>query len=155
MSDRPPEVGLRVIALDPGKQTGIATFGSLYTPPFQAWDAKYMDAMAWVHNALTFKFADLVVCESITINASTHKKSQDVKASIEQIGITRYLCHYYDTQLVLQTPAEAKGFTTDKKLRAIDWWTVGSDHARDATRHLVLALCERDSDFRQWVSRKI
>lgn len=40
----------------------------------------------------------------------------------------------------LQSASDAKGSFTDERLRRWGLWTVGSPHARDATRHLLLHL---------------
>lgn len=39
-----------------------------------------------------------------------------------------------------QSPADAKQYATDARLKAWGLWVVGSDHARDANRHMTLAL---------------
>lgn len=39
-------------------------------------------------------------------------------------------------------PSQAKGVATDERLKRWGLWTVGQQHARDATRHLVLWLKE-------------
>lgn len=41
-------------------------------------------------------------------------------------------------EIVWQTPAHAKGFATDERLRLWDLWVRGSAHLRDANRHMAL-----------------
>lgn len=44
----------------------------------------------------------------------------------------------------LQQPSAAKSFATKDRLKRWGLWTVGQQHARDAWRHLALALAEYD-----------
>jgi hypothetical protein len=39
-----------------------------------------------------------------------------------------------------QQPSDAKSTVTDDRLKRWGMWTVGQQHARDATRHLILFL---------------
>lgn len=143
---------MTVVALDPGKETGVAYVGApADLGSHCAFGAPSWKAVEWVHATLERGFTDLVVCESIRITAATAKKSQDVLISVEQIGAVRYLCHLYGTDFKLQDPSEGKGFGTDRKLRALGWWTRGNDHARDASRHLLTAICDDPAVLRQVV----
>lgn len=136
-----------IIGVDPGKQTGLAyAFGPLFVEPrysHGALDAPAWEAMKWVHAELEKTHVDLVCCEGITITAKTAQKSQDVKISLEQIGCLRYLCMLYGVDFRVQPPSD-KSFGSDTKLRALGWWTKGTDHARDASRHIIAALCSTD-----------
>lgn len=147
----------RVLAIDPGKMTGLAR----YDVPYKQWDALALPfdrdandlaAMVWLHDQLADGGISDVVSESIVISKQTAKKSQDVQASIEQIGIARYLCAGFGVRYHLQTPSEGLGFGTDAKLKAMDMWFVGSDHPRAATKHLVTFLCKKDPEFARAVS---
>lgn len=42
--------------------------------------------------------------------------------------------------ITAQTPAQAKGFATDARLKGWDLWIPGQRHARDSLRHLALWL---------------
>lgn len=131
--------------MDPGKQTGIALW---FENELTAFDLPYFDAMDWFEEWIDGP--DVIgwaVSESIHISAQTHKKGPQVLMSIEQIGIMRQKCRHAGVTFETQSPNEAKSFGTDAKLKAMGWWTVGSDHARDATRHLILKLCRHDTAF--------
>lgn len=141
-----------IVALDPGKATGIAVFDVSSRDHHAFWfpydvTGVELTAMAWLNAKLQLGNVSVVVSESIVITAKTAKKSQDVLASIEQIGIARWLCACYDVIFVTQTPSEGLGFGTDSKLHALDWWSVGVDHPRSASRHLLTYLCKTDSEF--------
>lgn len=86
-----------------------------------------------------------VVAERFVISGGTVTVARgDTNWSIELIGILRYLCRKYGHEFDLQGAGDAKRLGTDKLLRRLGWWTPGSDHARDAARHLVLALARRE-----------
>lgn len=145
--------GLRV-ALDPGKMTGICVYDH-DTDEWEAFAHSAGEAMPWLHKTLDGGAVREVVSEDIVITQATAKKGQDVKWSLEQIGITRYLCYLYGVPFELQQPNEAKGFCKDETLKALDLWTVGSDHARDATRHMVLRRAKTEDDFRLRIVRAV
>lgn len=61
--------------------------------------------------------------------------------ALELIGWLRAMSYLCDIPFVLQTPADAKRFSTDKKLEAAGWLQPkGQDHANDALRHLLLYM---------------
>jgi len=140
---------VRILAVDPGETTGYAYahFGvSPKTMPklFADMARGFNQACAWLEVDLPryggIKTPTLVVLERFTINAETAKKStQGSKTAIELCGVVRYLAHVGGYKLEEQAPVDAKSFVTDEKLKRLGWYTPGPDHARDATRHLVLA----------------
>ena len=81
---------------------------------------------------------EAVVCESFIITNATLTKSRGENWSLESIGALRFLCTQHEVPFVLQTPARAKSFSTDEKLKRIGWHTAGKGHATDASRHLLL-----------------
>ena len=132
---------MRVLAVDPGSATGFAEWRD---GQFRAWWEPWEDACATVHRELATGRVDRVVIESFHISTQTGKKSTvGSLQAIELIGVTRYLARVYDVEFTMQAPSEAKMFATDAKLKAMDMWTKGVDHPRDATRHLVLYLCNK------------
>lgn len=62
-------------------------------------------------------------------------------ASLHIIGYLMGEADFYGWEFRLQTPAQAKGFATNEKLKRAAWWVPGQDHARDALRHLLTYLC--------------
>lgn len=143
-----------VLALDTGYQTGMALWRD---GEHTAWDMPEDAAMNWCYEAITSgNFRGAVVVERLTITAQTAKKGDQVLSSVEQVGFLRHLCYQYGLEFTnRQTPGEAKSFANDGKLRAMGWWTVGTDHARDASRHLMLYLATEDSAYRQELARRI
>ena len=141
---------MNILCVDPGGTTGLAWWRR---ETFRAWHLPLLDAQDNMAEWLDIEHWDLVVFESFHISARTLKVSErDSLDAIEFIGVGRYLCRLHGVPFETQTPAEAKQFATDAKLRAMHWWTKGLDHPRDATRHLLLALAKRRLiDLRQLV----
>ena len=133
------------VALDPGKMTGIARAHVSHIIKHDAFELPEDVAVDWMWDNL---YNVTVICESIVISIATAKKSQDVQSSIRQIGVADHLCRRRGLPFALQPPSD-KAFGTDELLRALAWWTVGSDHARDASRHLAKFMAEDDPEFRQ------
>jgi len=129
--------GETVIAFDPGGTTG----GALYTPSTDYFDSFQIEGGRegfWEY-ARRYEIVrgGPVVCEDYIINAGTASKSQQT----DPLRIAGYLegtCYASGTAFILQTPAQAKRFASDDKLKHLGWWnpTTGG-HANDAARHLL------------------
>lgn len=133
-----------IIAVDPGKVTGIATwaggeFNSWQEPTWFAVDRIWAKLERLPDNAVVE-----IVCESYTITASTLRKTRQ-NYSLESIGALRWMSNTHGVEFVLQAPADAMGFMTDDKLRMLGWYrpSIGG-HANDAARHLGLRLARED-----------
>lgn len=137
--------GTRIIAVDPGGTTGLAFWShpDCQTPfkdeprERQHKDQMLEDIGGWsqrLGGSLT------VVCEKYTITSRTAKLSQQTDA-LKIIGVLEYFQHLYGIRVVMQTPADAKRFSTDARLKAADLWhpTKGG-HANDACRHLFMYM---------------
>lgn len=136
-----------ILTVDPGKKTGWGVYYGLGTAAFahSEFEAFHEMAWTWFDNCVARDLQPLVVCERYVITANTVKKSRgDTNWSIETIGVLRFLCKKYRFQFELQGASEAKRFGTDALIRKLGWWTKGSDHARDAARHLALALARHN-----------
>ena len=136
----------RFIAFDPGGVTGVARYAPDGAVPFASYE---------VANGAPGMFASLsrgeggwlgeyglVIIESFTINAATHRKDPaGVHAALNIIGALQYECTRHRVPFVLRSPSGAKAFATDDKLRKVGWWnpSVGG-HANDAARHLLTWL---------------
>ena len=141
---------VRVLAIDPGPHVGIATWtdkhvvnsgyeGASYEERWAEWEETPERFYAVVTNWVGW--ADEVVAENFFISGA---RASSANATIEMIGVIRYECMLQHTPFVLQPPGEAKGFSTNDKLKRIGWWRPSkTDHARSATRHLLLYLANR------------
>lgn len=129
---------------DPGLTSGVALFRRSDDNEIELL---WSDELDWQHTARkcdetlrTFGGDDVqVVVERFTITAATAKNSQQTW-SLEIIGMLRLLAHAHGAgELDLQSPADAKRFCTNIRLKALDFWHVGGGgHALDAIRHGVL-----------------
>lgn len=129
---------MKILAVDPGLESGYAVFSR---------EEKYDDTFFSTSERGELKFLDeiipyitrydAVICEDYIVNKNTIEKSRQ-NYSLEIIGALRYSCHFYDIQFVLQTPAQAKSFATNDKLKKLGWFSGGAGHADDAARHLLV-----------------
>jgi hypothetical protein len=140
-----------LLAVDPGKMSGVAAFKFSGGEPELLYSGEY--AMPEYHVPILRAITDArvlgitleVVCERFTINAQTVKNSQ-APYSLEQIGILKYLMlsnGIDHSLLVLQSPADAKRMFPNEALKKLDYWHRGGEgHALDAIRHGLLRLAK-------------
>jgi hypothetical protein len=143
---------LRVLALDPGVTTGWAYYDAeveaLRRLPLVGQERDQIDACDLIASYLDNDKRPLsaVICESYRITQQTLKVTRQ-SASLEIIGVARWLSAGAHVDFVLQSPGDAKRFMTDAKLKSLGWWRSSSqDHAHDALRHLGLYLAKQGSE---------
>lgn len=124
-----------VIAFDPGGTTGWARRTG--TGLFVSGQGDWYSVLHTTHETLQMEATPIIVCEDFIFTNQTLKKTRQTY-STEGIGVLRYLAQRYGREFVLQTPAAAKTFSTDAKLKRIGWHVPGQNHANDAARHLLL-----------------
>jgi len=139
-----------VLAVDPGKASGIALFAFIDgQDPELMWSGEYQqdeyarpirEALA---DAMMRSIPLEIVCERFTINAQTVKNSQ-APYSLEQIGILKQCIMDMGMpadDIYFQSPADAKAMFTNEKLKKLGYWHKGGEgHALDAIRHGLLRL---------------
>lgn len=154
---------MRVLAIDPGPHTGLAFWsGGMPGVPiaanceeFRAWQVEGNDATWWEYEKYLVEprddyRPDVVVCEDFHIGGS---RASEANVTIELIGIARYLCAEYGRSFVLQSPADARGFSSTEKLKRMGWWVPGQEHAQSASRHMLRYVAEAGLvDFRRMMS---
>jgi hypothetical protein len=134
-----------ILSIDPGLASGIALINTDAPPELMkmgSWEmapAETEDAVDQAINAYKDDFDLRVVVERFTITAETGKKSQGTW-SLELIGSIKYICRINGMPMpTLQTPADAKNFVPNPRLKALSLWHKGGHgHALDALRHAVL-----------------
>lgn len=131
-----------VIAIDPGKMTGYWVYdvNRLQTGSggqLPQWE--FIDLLARILETWQGEEVALV-CETFTITQRSLTQRGDRLWSVEQIGIIQYLQRRNAalTSYTEQSPADAKSFANNEKLRRVGWYQVGQEHARDAARHALL-----------------
>ena len=139
-----------ILAVDPGKLSGVALFS--YTVGGEPeivfsvevdqknYAAKLREAF---YMATTAQVELDIACERFVINAQTVKNSQ-APFSIEQIGILRQVMMDHGREpddLHFQAPSDAKNLFGNDKLKKLEYWHRGGEgHALDAIRHGLLRL---------------
>lgn len=138
-----------VLAVDPGKATGLALFSrEEAAEPVLEWSKEvqaeeFAEVVRGVLWAPEKKLHLDVVCERFIINAQTVRNSQ-APYSLEQIGILKQCL--LDSgrpmdDIFFQSPADAKAMFDNPKLKKLGYWHVGGEgHALDAIRHGLLKL---------------
>ncbi len=136
----------RVLAVDPGKMTGLSCW--TIEPggePVLVWAAE-VDEEAYA-TPIRFELSthpDIeIVCESFTITLETAKKSQ-APFSLELIGILKQIVRDAGrpvSDVNLQGPASAKKLFPNTALKKLNYWhRGGAGHALDSMRHGLLYL---------------
>lgn len=142
-----------LITIDPGKASGFAVLDYTYLDDIQILYSDELEQFAvseYVENMLTMnatsdvKDSIEIVMEKFTITPQTGKNGNDQNWSPEIIGSIRYMAHKHGVKFTEQTPAEAKSFVPNDRMKAVGIWHVGGEgHAKDALRHGVLYLVKR------------
>jgi len=129
---------MRVLAVDPGGTTGLA-FYSGADDYFHSWQMTGFDEVV---REIPGWQPDVIVCESFTIRSNTHKLDAGAFShTTDLIGACRLIALRDGAEFVRQSPAQAKGFATDAKLRTLRWYsTIKGGHSNDASRHLLTYL---------------
>lgn len=133
-----------VLALDPGKMTGWASYDR-ETGEFLSGQTNFEETCRLLLHRVGGPSHDQLdlVCESFIITVQTAKNTQ-ATWSLELIGVARMVSELYCQQpLTLQQPASAKRFSSDERLKKLGWYTPGKGHANDAARHLMLYMVAR------------
>jgi hypothetical protein len=133
----------RIIAVDPGGTTGIATTvfdGDGGWSGFSSREEIHLSgALNWVDLLLTHKVANHeLVVERFTITPATARMSAQYDA-LYIIGALMYLAHETQVKMTLQPPAGAKRVATNARLEQLGWRNpTKGGHADDAARHLLV-----------------
>lgn len=138
-----------LIAIDPGELSGFVVVDTETAEVHFSGELSEFEVSAKVEELLEKQLVDVtIVMEKFTINAATHKKSPQPTA-MYIIGAVRHLNRKHLNRIpTLQTPADAKSFSTNEKLKAIGFWHRGGEgHANDAFRHALLYMVRTDKEF--------
>lgn len=161
MTTTPPRID-RVLAIDPGKVTGVAWMrqqdGEIFLDSSLEADADELINFLRPTLKEWKPVADgqpplKVVIEKFTINSQTSQKSQEASWALRMIGAVEQACRDVEYPLGAiswQMPGEAKTAFTNEKLKRIGLWhRGGAGHALDAIRHGSLYLAKVG-----WVAKK-
>lgn len=130
-----------IIALDPGKVTGLAVWSPKDPLAIATREVSPLDAIEYVDAAHARNQGAIeVVAEKFTISERTIKTA----LSLDALDVNGWLTMESQRKLFplhMQLPSQAKAFATDDKLRVLGWYTKTKDgHANDAARHMLTHL---------------
>jgi hypothetical protein len=131
---------VRIIALDPGGTTGWATA----TEDGGTTSYNCGQIGPNVHHSQLYTFlelqhsskSDCVVYESFEFRQGAQRANLNLM-SREYIGVIRLFEQERRVATFHQTAAQAKGLVSDTKIKKLDLWYPGWQHAMDAFRHLL------------------
>ena len=149
-----------IIAVDPGKITGVALFAERAadtTAPvlLKSEELARDDLERWLEIHL---FEPLIIPEELEIVAERYKIGDaDAPWSLQMLGVLSYLSRKGGYgEPTLQTPADAKGFVTNEMLQGLGYWHVGgAGHANDAIRHGVLYMVRKSNTMKKLAARAV
>lgn len=138
----------RILAIDPGKKTGMCVFTIVPgQEPVLVWskeldENEFAMPVRWELE----NFPELeVVCERFIINAQTAKKTQ-APFSLELIGVLKQCLRDVgrsEEDIIFQSPADAMNLFPNPGLKKLGYWHVGgAGHALDSIRHGLLRLAK-------------
>lgn len=131
-----------VMAIDPGLTTGFAFVDTDGPTIIETAEVDWFDLGMKQGEYLTqFPGEVAVVIERFIITPQTAKNAQ-APWSLELIGQSRWVARRCGIpELIMQSPTDAKNFSTNEKLKALGLWhRGGGGHAMDALRHALLYM---------------
>ncbi len=138
------------LSIDPGLTTGWATYNDS-TREFESGEVRGRDrfydwmeqwGMHLVDEWMRGTPPDHVVIERWDVRKDTFGKSAQEDARYI-IGAVEWWARPSWITYHEQRPAEAKSFSTNDKLRKLNWYTGGEGHGDDAARHLLVYLAKQ------------
>ena len=137
----------KLLCLDPGNTTGWSMFmDGKFTAGGQL-DTVDKETVDWnlIKGFIEMNEPDYVVCEDYKIYAhKLERHSFSPVMTLRLIGGIDCICSTLDIPIHYQMAATAKGFVTDEKLKAWNYWQKGERHARDSIRHGCYFLLFKD-----------
>ena len=141
-----------ILAVDPGKATGVACFtfsGTGEPSMIYSGECQPHEFAPCIREIVGRSFLDgaqlEIVCERFTINAQTVRNSQ-APYSLEQIGVLKQVLRdagINENELKFQNPSDAKRMFSNDALKKLEYWHKGGEgHALDAIRHGLLYLAK-------------
>lgn len=138
-----------IIGLDPGGTTGVCIYKSNgHTLTRLQLDGGNHHNDLW--NLLGHHAPHIVVCERFDYRPN-QKHAELI--SVEYIGVVRLWCRRTNTPLIEQRQLKGRqGLWSDAKLKKLDVYIPGNEHAMDATRQVLYYLTVELNDM-HWVNQ--
>lgn len=135
---------IRVLAIDPGKATGIATYVRASACSPIIWSLtilEWREVTGWVREWAP----DQIHVEEFRVNSSTASKTA-APWSLKCYGALETLAFELGCRFT-HAASTVKSTIKDKHLKAAGLWVGKTPHERDALRHLVLALAKMNDPW--------
>lgn len=150
-----------VIAIDPGVSTGLV-IAHIEDDEFvrvshfsQSSCSDYTDTAKWLIDLINIENQEYLDNAIVVSEQFDLRPSNKFLTDLTPVKINAILEYHYP-DMVLQTPAQAKGLVKDSVLKNLGWWLTGKDvgqkdanDVRDALRHLVYYLVHVEKNH--WV----
>jgi hypothetical protein len=133
---------LRIIGVDPGKETGLALWVDLAggSSRFDTFSAPADQAVYWVWQEIEEHGSDLTVAvEKFEFDQDLGRKTPQYDA-LHVTGAVKFKCLRYGCRFVEYLRSDAKTFGTDRKLKLLGVYKPGPKHANDAARQVLMNL---------------
>lgn len=129
---------ITILALDPGETTGYAwaTIEEQKVTEINAGQGEYSEYDLYL--MLSAISPTAIIAESFEFRQRA--RTGLVLMSRNLLGVSRLWAELHGVFYSEQSASQGKSFFTDDKLRAMEAYKVGLQHARDATRHLFFWL---------------
>jgi hypothetical protein len=136
-----------ILSVDPGTSSGwcivksdaptvLSAYGQM--GPYELTD--------WLHIALAA--CDEVVIEHFRVGQRTAIAAKDIGDTLDIEGWVKLEAKRRRLPVTMQSPADAKTFSTDDKLKHLGWWSLGqlrnNRDVRSACRHMLKYLVDKN-----------
>lgn len=132
-----------LLALDPGETTGWAVFVEGQLDACGQWqtlepDQMFDEIMVLFGEDYPERPPSMIVYEEYRVRGNKFKEHVGSEVvTIQNIGAIKTAAAQLGVPTWKQTPGQAKGFATDRKLRQWGLYQTNQRHANDAIRHAV------------------
>lgn len=139
---------MMIIAIDPGKGTGIAYFDT-ETKDQWAGEYDYAEVAPKVETLIRYgarrRVTVKVICEKYVMTPGPKSSQPD---ALMHMGAIEWICRQENVSLTWQFPGPAKDTVSDAILRKLGWYRKTKDgHANDARRHVLLWLANNRTEM--------
>lgn len=157
---------MKVVALDPGGYTGIATFDATEMPNGELYDMEFQQF--WLgpdeHHDKLELFLDMQHTHGMRVVFESFEFRQQQRAglvlvSLEYIGVIKAWCLRNGVEWTAQTAAQGKGFSKDEHLNKLGILlqpvsAKPNKDMNDASRHLLYYLINKDKRAARYLLEK-
>lgn len=133
---------MRVLSFDPGGCTGWCCMDKQDDKKMPGILVDRGDFKGWDHveDLMLSLIPDVVTYEVFRLYATkAQSKAWDTFLVCEVIGVIKFLCRRYGTEIVEQTPAQGKQFFNTDKMKKLGLYQ-SVTHINDATGHALYYL---------------